>query len=146
MTAANEREFHERLTREEPVAGSSERGFGLTVAGAGALIAAIKLWHGQSSGWWWSGAAAAFAAVAIGYPGALAPLNRLWMRLGRILNGITTPVLLGLIFFSIVSLTALLMRALGRDPLRLHRDPGAATYWIVREPPGPAPETMKLPF
>jgi len=35
------------------------------------------------------------------------------------------------------------MRALGKDPLRLKRDPKATSYWIVREPPGPAPETMK---
>jgi hypothetical protein len=38
------------------------------------------------------------------------------------------------------------MRALGKDPLRLRRDPEAKTYWIDREPPGPAPETMTEQF
>ena len=32
---------------------------------------------------------------------------------------------------------------LGRDLLRLKRQPDADTYWIVRQPPGPLPETMK---
>jgi hypothetical protein len=35
---------------------------------------------------------------------------------------------------------------LGKDLLRLKREPGADSYWIVRQPPGPAPETMKDQF
>jgi hypothetical protein len=30
--------------------------------------------------------------------------------------------------------------------MRLRRDPNAASYWIIREPPGPAPETMRQQF
>jgi hypothetical protein len=38
------------------------------------------------------------------------------------------------------------MRMLGKDPLRLRRDPDAASYWIHRTPPGPTPESMKNQF
>jgi hypothetical protein len=38
--------------------------------------------------------------------------------------------------------TGLLMRACGRDPLRLKPDPEASTYWVERDPPGPKPESM----
>jgi hypothetical protein len=34
------------------------------------------------------------------------------------------------------------MRLFGKDPLRLKRDPAAATYWIERTPPGPKPESL----
>ena len=40
----------------------------------------------------------------------------------------------------------LLMRMFGKDLLRLKREPEAASYWIVRDPPGPAPETMGKQF
>jgi hypothetical protein len=39
-----------------------------------------------------------------------------------------------------------LMRATGRDPLRLARDPAAASYWIERDPPGPAGDSLTHPF
>jgi hypothetical protein len=38
------------------------------------------------------------------------------------------------------------MRAIGKDLLRLKQEPEAESYWIVRAPPGPAPETMKDQF
>ena len=47
------------------------------------------------------------------------------------------------LFFAVVAPIGLLMRAFGSDRLLLRRDPKAASYWIRREPPGPAPETMK---
>jgi len=40
----------------------------------------------------------------------------------------------------------LLFRLLKKDPLRLRADPGAPTYWIVRQPPGPPPESMPNQF
>ncbi|MBF0130716.1 MAG: hypothetical protein HQL33_12065, partial [Alphaproteobacteria bacterium] len=42
--------------------------------------------------------------------------------------------------------TGLILRALGKDPLRRSFDPGAKTYWIPREPPGPAPDSLKNQF
>ena len=42
--------------------------------------------------------------------------------------------------------TGLVMRAMGKDLLRLKRQPDAESYWIVRAPPGPAPDTMKDQF
>ena len=79
-------------------------------------------------------------------PALLAPLNRLWLRLGLFLHKIITPVVMALIFFTTVLPTGLVMRALGKDPLRLRRDPAAASYWIARNPSGLAPETMKNQF
>jgi hypothetical protein len=40
----------------------------------------------------------------------------------------------------------LLMRLLGRDLLSLKLDRQAQSYWVVRQPPGPAPETMIRQF
>jgi hypothetical protein len=52
------------------------------------------------------------------------------------------PVVTGLIFLLIVTPAGLLLRLLGKDPLRIRRDLKADSYWIRRDPPGPEPATM----
>jgi hypothetical protein len=51
-----------------------------------------------------------------------------------------------LIFFLAVTPTALIMRALGKDPMNRKLDSEAETYWIDRAPPGPAPDSMTNQF
>jgi hypothetical protein len=53
---------------------------------------------------------------------------------------------MGLLFYLTVTPTGLLMRLFRKDPLRLRFDPEAKSYWIERQPPGPAPETMRHQF
>jgi hypothetical protein len=125
---------------------SSERGFGLTFAAIGVAVGLAKLWSGQSIGWVWLAGAAALAALALACPWILAPFNRLWGRLAVLLQRVVTPVVMLVVFVATVVPTGLIMRALGKDPLRLKPDPAAATYWIDREPSGPAPGTMKNQF
>jgi hypothetical protein len=139
-------DFHEDLARDDEVVGSSDQVFGFTLAGVGTVIAILQLWHGHGAGWIWLGAAALLLAAALFWTAPLAGLNRLWMRFGLVLYRIVNPVVMALLFFTTVAPMGLVMRAFGRDALRLKRDKTAATYWIPREPPGPSPETMKHQF
>jgi len=50
------------------------------------------------------------------------------------------------LFFLVVTPIGLLMRALGKDPLRLRFDHASGTYWIERRPPGPTPDSMRDQF
>jgi len=137
---------HESFTRSGPVRGSSDRGFGYVFA---AVFAAIALWpfvHGNPLRWWSLALAAVFLAAALAAPSLLAPLNRLWTTFGLLLHKAANPLIMGLVFFTAVTPTALIMRAMGKDPLRRKIDRAAASYWIMREPPGPAPESMERPF
>jgi hypothetical protein len=63
-----------------------------------------------------------------------------------LLHRITTPVILALLFWITVVPTGLLMRAFGKDPLRLKFDRDARSYWIERTPPGPAPDSLRNQF
>jgi hypothetical protein len=138
--------LHEDLSRDEEGVGASDRAFGLTLAGVCGFVGAIRLALGHHLALWWLGAAGIALIIALFWPAALAPLNRVWLRLSLVLYKVVNPVAMGLVFFTTVAPTGLIMRALGKDPLRLKRDPGAASYWIAREPPGPAPDTMKNQF
>ena len=95
---------------------------------------------------WLSAIALAFLLVSLARPQLLAPLNRAWTQLAMLLYYVTNPIILGLIFFLIVTPLGLLMRWAGQDNLHPRPDRTAKSYWIRRDPPGPPPETMKNQF
>jgi Saxitoxin biosynthesis operon protein SxtJ len=138
--------MHEVFNRQEDIKPSSDRSFGLVVATFFLIVSLWPLIHGESIRWWALGVSAVFLVLALLCTAALAPLNKLWTKLGVLLYGIVNPVAMALLFYVTVTPIALLMRMLGKDPLRLRRDPDAASYWIHRTPPGPAPESMKNQF
>jgi hypothetical protein len=137
---------HEGFSREDKVTVGSERSFGIVMAVFFGLVAALNLWH-EGRVWPWAGGTAAlFLAAAFLRPTALKPLNWLWFKFGMLLHAVVSPIVMGLLFYVAVWPTGIVMRALGRDLLRLKREPDSDSYWIVRRPPGPAPETMKDQF
>jgi hypothetical protein len=145
--------FHEDFGRRHEVRGSSDRGFGLTVGGILLAIAAaragLQLWDGAGPGWVEGGLAvvgALLLAFGLAAPARLAPLNRAWTRLGLILFKVVNPVVLGLIYLTAVVPIGLLLRLMGRDLLSLRLDRQAKSYWVMRAPPGPAPDTMIRQF
>lgn len=140
-------QLHEDLSRSDDAAqGSSDRGFGFVFAGFFGLIGALKLWRGSGGFGWWLGAAAIVLAVALVAPALLGPFNRLWTRFGLLLHRVTSPLIMGLMFYVGVAPIGLLMRALGKRPLNLAFDPQADSYWIVRQPPGPAADSIRRQF
>jgi len=137
---------HENFSRDEASSpGSSDRTFGLVMAGALALLALINGWHHGRLWPWEFSAAMLFLLAAWLKPASLNPLNRLWMKLGLLLHKIVNPLVMGLLFYGTIWPTGLVMRMRGRDLLRLKREPASDTYWIARTP-GPQPETMRDQF
>ncbi len=137
---------HEDFNRELVVKGSSDRSFGLVFAAVFAVIGLWPLIDGSSPRWWALAIGVVLAAVAIMTPGMLGPANRLWLKIGLRLQRVVNPLITGFVYYLAVTPTGLIMRLLGKDPLRLGLDPDATSYWIERKPPGPAPDTMPYQF
>jgi len=137
---------HEVFSREEKIVAGSDRSFGLVMAGAFAVLTALNGWHAGRIWPWTAALAAVFLVAALLRPALLNPLNHLWLKFGLLLHKIVNPVIMALLFYGTVLPTGLIARAMGKDLLRLKREPDAASYWIVRTPPGPAPDTMKDQF
>ena len=87
-----------------------------------------------------------FALIALAKPALLAWLNRLWIKLGVLLGKVVSPIALGILFYGVLAPVGKVMRFAGKDPLRLKFDPGADSYWIPRDPPGPPPDSMTNQF
>lgn len=94
--------------------------------------------------WLWSGAMLC-AAITIFISKWLAPLNRVWFEFGILLGRVFSPLILGAIFFIIITPTALICRLFGRDELRLKRTT-ENTYWLDRKPPGPTGDSFNNQF
>lgn len=113
----------------------SDRAFGvvlallfLIVAVYPALIsdADIRLWALMI--------AIGLAAVSFIWPKILHPANVIWIRLGTLLGAVTSPLLLAIVFYAIVTPIAIIARRVGYNTLRLKRPDGDAnTYWIARD-------------
>ena len=138
---------HENLVREDDLKPGSERGFGIVMAVAFLIFAGIAAWGGWAlRAGVLAAVAAAFGALAFLAPAVLAPLNRLWFRFGLLLHKVMSPLILGLLFFVVITPIALLMRLFGKRPLPLGFDREAATYWTPRAGGGPAPGSMRKQF
>jgi hypothetical protein len=63
----------------------------------------------------------------------LTPLNKLWFKFGILLGSIVSPIVMGAVFFIIVTPMGLIMRFLGKDLLRINKNRTISTYWINRD-------------
>lgn len=138
---------HEDPGRTRSGRGPSDRAFGLTFA---AVLGLVAFWpvalSGRGPRAWAIAAAGLFLVAAVLRPGLLAPLNRGWYKFGLLLNRVTSPVILGLVFYGAVVPTGLVLRLFGKRPIEPHPDPERDSYWVHRDPPGPAPDTMTHQF
>lgn len=107
------------------------RSFGFLMAGVLIIIASIPVIKGNSPVWW-------FAAIGILFfvPGVLAPRvldmpYRAWMKIGHVLGYINTRIILGLIFFLIITPIGFFLRLSGKSQIKRNFDKNAASYRVV---------------
>jgi saxitoxin biosynthesis operon SxtJ-like protein len=111
------------------------RSFGLLVGG---IFGAIGLWpaiiRGQQPRLWAVALGVALVVPALVAPRTLRPVYRVWMTAGEILNWINTRIILGVVFYGLLTPMGLAMRRFGHDPMRRQSQPGADTYRVMRPP------------
>ena len=124
----------------------SERSFGLVFAGFFLIVALLPLTGDGSIRVWALILAGAFGVAAFSAPHLLRPLNRLWFRVGLVLNQIVSPIIMGVLFLVAVTPIGLIVRARNGDPLQQKFDPCVETYWIPVDPEHAARCSMRKQF
>ena len=76
---------------------------------------------------------AGFFILAITKPSLLAPLNKLWMKLGFVMGSFVSPIVIAIIYLCIFLPLGLSMRLFGRDELKLKRTSASISFWIERD-------------
>lgn len=133
-------------TAEHNSPGSSDRAFGLVFCAVFVVVGLWLLTTSKAPSWWAFALAAVFALLAVTRPRTLAPLNRVWAAFGLMLHKLISPLLMGVIFFGVVTPIGLFMRLIGKDVLKLRWRADVDSYWIERETPGPERAGMKKQF
>jgi hypothetical protein len=111
------------------------RSFGITVGG---IFALIGLWpviiHWTGPRWWSIVLSAALLCPALIYPKSLFWIHKGWMMLGHVLGWINTRIILGFVFYVVVTPIGIIRRWLGKDPMGRHLRPELNSYRIERKP------------
>jgi Saxitoxin biosynthesis operon protein SxtJ len=115
------------------------RSFGFTVGGIFALIA---LWpliiRGEDPRWWAVVVAGCLLVPAAVFPKSLTWVYKGWMALGHVLGWINTRIILGFIFYFIVTPIGIFRRWLGKDPMGKKLRPDLDSYRVSRTPRPPS--------
>jgi len=111
--------------------------FGLVMAMACTAVTLLLVLRGFSA-WPYTAAIGGFFLLSgLFLPGILGPVEWIWMKFAHVLGFIMTNVLLTLVFFIGVTLTGLVMRLAGKDPLGLGFRKDQDSYWHEVDPDGP---------
>ena len=99
------------------------------------LLIAFYLLINQENIWIWSLLVSlVFLILGLKNSNILSPLNKIWFKFGILLGKIVSPIVMGVIYFLVVTPTGLLMRLFGKDILNLKFN-NEKSYWIEKKEP-----------
>ena len=122
---------------------SSNINFGLVFFFIFLVVSIWPLTHNESPRIWSAIISLAFLILVLTRSKLLTPLNRLWAKFGIILGSIIAPIVMGVVFFLVITPIGLVMKIIGKDLLSIKYDKKKETYWVKRDKPT---STMKQQF
>tara|TARA_Y100000591_G_scaffold173235_1_gene149651 strand:+ start:642 stop:1025 length:384 start_codon:yes stop_codon:yes gene_type:complete len=112
----------------------SNRSFGIVFFVVFLIIALYPLINNKDIRLWSLIVSLIFLFLGLINSQILTPLNRLWFKFGIFLGKIISPIIMGIIFFLVVTPIGFIMRALGKDLINLKFN-NSKSYWIEKTGP-----------
>jgi hypothetical protein len=116
---------------EKKIKIGSNRSFGAIFSIVFLIIALYPLLNGNSIRVWLIILSLIFFILGLLNSNILSPLNKIWFKFGIILGGIVSPIIMGLVFFLVVTPTSLILRLFKKDILNLKKN-DSESYWIKK--------------
>ena len=113
---------------------SSNRSFGIVFFVVFLLVALYPLIHAEEIRLWSLIISIIFLILGLLNSKILGPLNKIWFKFGILLGKIVSPLIMGIIFFLVVTPIGFTMRLLGKDVLNLKYNKNKS-YWIEKNGP-----------
>ena len=110
----------------------SNKSFGILFAIVFILIALWPLIKGNEIRLWSLIISIIFLTLGLVNSKILTPLNKLWFKLGIFLGNFIAPIIMGIIFFFVVTPTGIIMKLLGKDLIKLKKN-NENSYWIEKK-------------
>ena len=111
----------------------SNRSFGITFFVVFLIVGIWPLLYSESIRIWSIIISVIFLFLGLIKFRYLTPLNKLWSKFGILLGSIVNPIVMGLVFFVVLTPIAIIMRLIGKDILKRKFNKSEKTYWIYRE-------------
>ena len=111
---------------------SSNKSFGIVFFVFFLIISLFPLFKDGNIRIWAMVLAIIFLILGLLNSTILNPLNKIWIKFGIILGTIISPIVMGIVFFVVVTPTSLIMRILGKNLLGLKKDNTKRSYWLER--------------
>lgn len=122
----------EDIVNKNDIAVKELRRFSFTLCGALSILGGLVLWRKGEIGFLLWVIGIMILSVGLLKPRLLGPIHRGWMGISFIMGFFMTHLILALIYYLVFTPMALVMGALGKDPLRLKQEWNAESYWIKR--------------
>lgn len=110
------------------------RSFGITMAIALTVLGLLFLWRGRGFYYYFFILSATFLVLGMVAPPILKPVQKAWMTFAIIMSWFMTRLILGILFYLVFTVVALVARLLGKQFLDLKTDKSATSYWKYRKP------------
>tara|TARA_Y100000816_G_scaffold156116_1_gene111379 strand:- start:7929 stop:8312 length:384 start_codon:yes stop_codon:yes gene_type:complete len=110
----------------------SNRSFGIVFFVFFLIVATYPLYFGNSLRVWSIVISLIFLILGLLNSRILTPLNLVWFKFGMLLGRVISPVVMGLVFFLVVTPTGIIMRLFKKDLLNLKKKT-SSSYWIIRD-------------
>ena len=120
--------------RDNNIKIGTNRSFGIVFSLVFLLIALYPLINNKDIRLWSLVISLIFLALGLIKSKILSPLNKIWFKFGIILGLVVSPVIMGIIFFLVVTPIGFIMRLLGKDILNLKYQ-NDKSYWIQKNGP-----------
>ena len=111
---------------------SSNKSFGIVFFTVFLIIAIWPLLNGYEIRYWSLIISIVFLILGILNSKILTPLNKIWFKIGILLGKVISPIVMGIIFFLVVTPTSFIMKILGKDLLNLKKNT-KNSYWIKKQ-------------
>jgi len=112
----------------------SNRNFGIVFFIVFLIIAFWPLLNSNEINYWSLAISITFLILGLANSKILTPLNKIWFKFGILLGNVIAPIVMGIIFFLIVTPTSIIMKILGKDVLNLKKN-NNNSYWIKKTGP-----------
>ena len=113
---------------------SSNKSFGIVFFIFFVLVSLFPLLSDKEIRLWSLMVAIIFLTLGLFNSKILTPLNKIWFKLGIFLGNFISPIIMGLIFFLVVTPTSIIMKILGKDILNLKKN-NLNSYWVEKKGP-----------
>ncbi len=121
------------MQKDSKIKINSNRSFGIVFFFVFLIISLWPLLNKNELRVWSIIVAIIFLILGLVNSNFLTPLNKLWFKFGKLLGSIVAPIVMGIVFFLVITPTGIIMKMLGKDLLNKKYNNKIKSYWINRE-------------